>query len=177
MKPQEIRNAVYRGNIVEELKTLNSNPKWHAVLGLRNADKNQKDIEIILRLFSLYEVWKTYEKPMLKYLNRQMNENRDFDADRAKRFKKRFPEVVNLINSNLARPFRPRGVLNSAMLEGVMIALLENDSITADELESRYDILSNDPTFEKYLRGATTDTINVRERIKRAKELLDNASA
>lgn len=172
LKPQEIRNAVYRGQIVEELKLLNDNVKWRSILGLQHADKNQKDVEIILRLFSLFEVWGEYEKPMLRYLNTQMNENKAFTGSRAQRFRRRFPVVVELVADNLVRPFRPRNVINSAMLEGIMVALLEEESITAEQLKSTYNTLAADVTFEKYLRGATTDTLMVRERIKRAKEVL-----
>ncbi len=175
LKPQEIRNAVYRGQIVDELKTLNTDPNWRAILGLSHIDKNQKDVEIILRLFSLFENWKTYEKPMLRHLNHQMDLNRDFNSDRANRFKQRFPEVVELIRNNLQRPFRPRSVINSAMLEGIMIALLENSSIDGPRLKERYHAISVDRGFESFLRGATTDTLIVRERIKRAKEIFSNA--
>ncbi len=177
LKPQEIRNAVYRGKIVDELKSLNDNAKWRMILGIPHADKNQKDVEIILRLFSLFEVWSSYEKPMLGYLNSQMNENKDFSSERAARFKSRFPEVVELIADNLTRPFRPRNVINTAMLEGVMIALLEDGTISAEVLKRRYAKLATDTEFEKFLRGATTDTLIVRERIKRAKDLLRDAQA
>lgn len=172
LKPQEIRNAVYRGKIVDELKALNDNPKWRSILGIQHSDKNQKDVEIILRLFSLFEVWDEYEKPMLRYLNHQMDENRDFTSKRALRFKRRFPAVVELVADSLTRPFRPRNVINSAMLESVMIALLENETITSEELKTRYQKLAANADFERYLRGATTDTLIVRERIKRAKDLL-----
>jgi len=172
LKPQEIRNAVYRGRVSEELKALNEDENWRKILGIVKSDKNQKDVEIVLRLFSLFEVWKNYEKPMLRYLNRQMDENREFSSERAKKFKVRFPEVTKLIATNLNRPFRPRSVINSAMLEGVMVALLEDKGITGDELKKRYAKLQQDPAFEKVLRGATTDTLTVRERIKRAKEVL-----
>ena len=174
LKPQEIRNAVYRGNIVDELKILNDNPKWRKILGINYSDKNQKDVEIILRLFSLFDVWSSYEKPMLRYLNNQMNSNREFSSDRASRFKSRFPKVVDLVADNLTRPFRPRNVINSAMLEGVMIALLEDESITSSQLKTQYTKLAADPNFERYLRGATTDTLIVKERIKRAKEVLSD---
>ena len=103
-----------------------------------------------------------------------MNENREFSTDRAIRFRKRFPAVVELIADNLDRPFRPRNVINSAMLEGVMIALLEDENISGPQLKERYNKLANDPNFEKYLRGPTTDTLIVRERIKRAKEVLSH---
>lgn len=175
LKPQEIRNAVYRGEIVEVLKGLNDNSKWRKILGIKTSDKNQKDVEIILRIFSLFEIHTDYEKPMLRYLNGQMQENRDFSSDRAKRFKSRFPAVIDLVADNLERPFRPRGVINSAMLESVMVALLEDDKIDGPALKFRYRQLSNDPEFEKYLRGATTDTLTVRERIKIAKKVLSNA--
>lgn len=175
LKPQEIRNAVYRGKIVDVLKDLNNNVKWQKILGLKACDKNQKDVEIILRLFALFEIHSSYEKPMLGYLNKQMSLHRDFSDVRAQRFRKRFPEVVELIANNLERPFRPRSVINSAMLEGVMIALLENENITGEILRENYEKLSNNENFIKYLRGATTDTNTVRDRIKIAKEVLSNA--
>jgi Protein of unknown function DUF262 len=174
LKPQEIRNAVFRGKIVDELRALNENPNWRKILGMAHSDKNQKDVEIILRLFALFESWEQYEKPMLKYLNNQMDENREFISDRAKRFKKRFPEVVSLIQENLDRPFRPRSVINSAMLEGSIVALLEDNTVTGEQLKSRYTTLAGDADFDKYLRGPTTDTKIVRERIKRAKKVLCN---
>ncbi|WP_249696389.1 DUF262 domain-containing protein [Stappia sp. WLB 29] len=176
LKPQEIRNAVFRGKITEELKNLNNNQDWWGILGIKKSDKNQKDIEIILRLFSLFEIWSEYEKPMLKYLNDQMSANRDFDSERANRFKNRFPQVVKLVADNLDRPFRPRGVINSAMLEGIMVALLENPQVTGTQIKTRYAALANDSTFNAVLRGATTDTQTVRERIKRAKAVIDNVT-
>jgi hypothetical protein len=175
LKPQEIRNAVYRGEIVDRLKALNENTHWRNILGLPRVDKNQKDVEIVLRLFALFEAWTEYEKPMLRYLNSQMNDNRRFDSDRAKRFQERFPKVAELVSKGLMRPFRPRGVINAAMLEAVMVALLENENITAEQLTKNYALLSNDEGFSNYLRGATTDTLIVRERIKRAKDILAHA--
>lgn len=177
LKPQEIRNAVYRGRIREDLHRLNENSEWRKILGITNADKNQKDIEIILRLFSLFQYWEKYEKPMLQHLNRQMDDNREFNSARAIEFKTRFPLVVSLVYHNLTRPFRPRSVINSAMLEGVMVALLENETVTASQLKNAYTALFSDPTFEKYLRGATTDTIMVRERIRRAKKVISDAQS
>ena len=174
LKPQEIRNAVYRGEIVKQLKALNDNPKWRKILGIQQEDKNQKDIEIILRLFSLFEAWEKYEKPMLGYLNRQMQDNRDFCDERAKRFKKRFQDAVELLCDTIPRPFRPRGVINVAMLDGVMIAVLEDESIGSDKLKAGYAMVAADPEFKKYSGGATTDTQMVRERIRRAKGILSN---
>lgn len=90
MKAQEIRNAVYRGEIVNQLASLNMVESWQKILGLKRPDTGQKDVELILRLFSLFNNWETYESPMLTFLNDQMGRNRAFESERATKFKKRF---------------------------------------------------------------------------------------
>ena len=53
LKAQEIRNCVFHGQIVEELRELNMHKSWRMILGKPNPDKFQKDIELILRVFSV----------------------------------------------------------------------------------------------------------------------------
>jgi hypothetical protein len=172
LKPQEIRNAVYRGQIVDELRELNETPGWRQLLGITKPDKNQKDIELILRLFSLFDRWEEYEKPMLGWLNRIMSEERSFDSLRAKRFRKRFPEVVTLVNESIDKPFRPKRVINAAVLEGVMITLLEHPELGPDVLTDRYDELLDNDDFLATIRGATTDTLMLKDRLIAAENVL-----
>ncbi|TJZ92496.1 DUF262 domain-containing protein [Paracoccus gahaiensis] len=175
LKPQEIRNAVYRGKITDELRALNEDAAWRKILGINRPDKNQKDVEILLRLFSLFENWPNYEKPMLRHLNSQMEQNKGFASERAKAFKKRFPLVTVLVAENINRPFRPKGVINSALLEGVMVALLEEKKPDAERLVKGYKALINDEKFTTLIRGATTDTLTVKDRIARAKKAFEDA--
>lgn len=175
LKPQEIRNAVYRGNIVESLQKLNALPAWQAILGLRQPDKNQKDVELVLRLFSLFEVWEHYEKPMLRYLNQSMDANRNFDTERAHRFETEFVRAACLVAETLKEPFRPKRVINAAVLEAVMVTLLEHD-IGTDALKRNYPKLIADADFEERIYGATTDQIVLKARISRAKEILLNGT-
>jgi hypothetical protein len=175
LKPQEIRNAVYRGKIVDSMKALNLTPGWHKILGITKADKNQKDVELVLRLFALFEVWAQYEKPMLRYLNTQMDLNRKFDSDRAQRFTERFPVAVNTVNAALASPFRPKGVINAAVLEAVMVTLLEHPEITAEQLKERYNALVDDVFLADFVSRATTDTAVLRARLEAARNILTNA--
>lgn len=172
LKPQEIRNAVYRGPIVEKLSELNSLEEWQRILGLKKPDKNQKDVELVLRLFSLFEVWQSYEKPMLRHLNRFMSENRLFDTERAQRFETSFKRTVKLVDAALNRPFRPKGVINSAVLEAVMICVLENVNITIEELQKGYDALFLDDEFTTNITGGTTDTLVLTKRIETSKKYL-----
>jgi hypothetical protein len=151
---------------------LNGTAGWRKILGLLRPDRNQKDVELILRLFALFQVWEQYEKPMLRYLNKKMDQERDFSSDRAIMFEKRFPEVVQLVNSALTKPFRPRGVINSAVLESVMVTLLENDAVTADQLKERYSTLLGNKEFMDATTGGTTDTLVLRNRLALAHKIL-----
>ena len=172
LRPQEIRNAVYRGKIVSVLQDLNEDVDWQAILGLKAPDRGQKDVELILRLFGLFEDWESYEKPMLRYLNNVMSENRGFDTAKADRFRERFPEVTELVNENLEKPFRPKRVINSAVLEAVMVTLLENSDITGRQLAKNYPKLMRDLEFVDSITGGTTDTAVLRRRINIAQNIL-----
>jgi hypothetical protein len=176
LKPQEIRNAVYRGKIVNELKELNQNQDWQRILGLNKPDKNQKDVELVLRLFALFNNWEKYEKPMLTYLNNFMDRNRNFDSDNAKIFKERFVKAVSLVGSALERPFRPKKVLNASVLESVMIAVLEDDTINQEELQAKYPNLFLDSEFTQNISGGTTDSAVLHKRIRTAKRILANVA-
>jgi uncharacterized protein with ParB-like and HNH nuclease domain len=177
LKPQEIRNAVYRGQVVTELNNLNKIESWRSILGLRKPDKNQKDVELILRLFSLFRTWKSYEKPMLKYLNHSMDQNRNFDDKRAIEFIEKFPAAVKLVNLTLTKPFRPRGVINSAVLEAVMVSILESDSMSAKQLANGYNKLLSNDEFLNSITGGTTDTGVLTKRIAIAKDVFGNEPA
>jgi uncharacterized protein with ParB-like and HNH nuclease domain len=175
LKPQEIRNAVYRGKIVDKLRELNAIKEWQRILGLSKPDKNQKDVELVLRLFSLFQQWEKYEKPMLRYLNKQMDSNRDFDSKRAEDFEKSFQRAVKLVDKTFERPFRPKRVLNSAVLEAVMISVLETEDITSKQLEKNYPKLFLNEDFSKNITGGTTDTTVLTKRIEVCKAILQNA--
>lgn len=172
LKAQEIRNAVYRGEIVEKLRELNSNSDWREILGIRRTDKNQKDVEMILRLFALFECWSDYEKPMLKYLNKKMDENKSFDSERAIRFIEQFNSSVNKVTRTIQRPFRPKGVINVSVLEAVLVTLMENPNVDTDVINARYERLLNHEDFKELISGSTADTLILKKRLTLAKEIL-----
>ncbi|ELW85322.1 MULTISPECIES: DUF262 domain-containing protein [Acinetobacter] len=172
LKPQEIRNAVYRGNIVSVLQNLNLNPDWLKILGFKKPHKNQKDIEIILRLFGLFNNWSSYERPMIKFLNLTMKNNRSFDSPKAKLFVDRFPKVCRVIVNNIINPFRPKGVINTAILEAVFVALLEQDNIDDSYLLTKYENLLKIEEFMNNTVGPTADNAVLKARIEAAKKIL-----
>ncbi|HEJ0403691.1 DUF262 domain-containing protein [Serratia marcescens] len=170
LKPQEIRNAVYRGPIVDILRELNSDPNWKIVLGLKGDDKSQRDVEFLLRVFSLYNSWEKYEKPMVRFLNVAMYEHREFISDKAIRFKARFPIVVKAIAENIKSPFRPRSVLNMAAMDSVMVALLENEEFSVEKLAGNYNSLFENEKFMDTISISTADVSVLQERFNLARE-------
>jgi hypothetical protein len=173
LKPQEIRNCVYRGEIVPALRRLNEDKNWRKILGKPDPDKYQKDVELVLRLFSLFQNWKNYEKPMKDYLNNFMNKQKNFSSSQAKKFTKAFPEACAYVVEELGpKPFSTRGPLNTSILDAVMCVILENINRDIKNLPGRYKTLLENDDFESKIRGATTDTAAVRDRIALAEEVL-----
>jgi hypothetical protein len=75
------------------------------------------------------------------------------------------------------KPFRPRGVINSAVLEAVMVSLLENKNISSGELPNKYAALLGDKDFLESITGGTTDTLVLKHRLGIARRILGNVKA
>ncbi|MDA7792454.1 hypothetical protein N8979_01430 [bacterium] len=176
MKPQEIRNAIYRGAIVSALRELNDNIRWREMLGTKKPDKSERDVELVLRVFSLYHTWQKYEGPMLRHLNRTQDENRAFDSDRAKAFSQRFSQAVQLLSDAVTRPFQPVFRVNTAVLDSVMVTVIENVGLTLEQIKTNYPSLIEDETFQQCIVGGTADKSKVILRHERAKEILTNGT-
>jgi Protein of unknown function DUF262 len=173
LKPQEIRNCVFRGPIVGKLRALNRDENWRKLLGKDVSDRFQRDVELVLRLFSLFEDWEKYEKPMKEYLNKSMRQNTQFVSPKARKFQKLFPKACEAVVKALgAKPFHVRGPLNSSVLDATMCAVLEaHGNLPADFKEQFYK-LNADEDFQEKIRVSTTDTVTVRNRIRIAKKYL-----
>lgn len=173
LKPQEIRNCVFRGELVEILGKLNKTPAWRKIIGKKNLDKHQKDVELLLRIFALFEDWRKYEKPMKEFLNKAMKTNRFGDTDKIRRFKEIFPSTCERIIKELGeKPFHVRGPLNSSALDSVMCILLERYQTTPDDLEDRYSRLMKDGTFQETTYYGTSDESVLKRRFQTVEDYL-----
>ena len=173
LKPQEIRNCVYRGEIVSTLRALNLNPNWRKILGKTTTDRYQRDVELVLRLFSLFQDWTEYQNPMKEFLNNSMRHNTSFVSAKAKRFLTVFPDACETLVKSLGdRPFHVRGPLNSAVLDAVMVAVLENGGKVGPKFKEHFRNLIGSKEFEQKVRVSTTNTITVRDRIRLAKKIV-----
>lgn len=173
LKPQEIRNCVFRGGLVSLLRDLNKDSNWRQILGKKTLAKHQKDVELLLRTFSLCQTWSKYEKPMKEYLNRAMDDNRSGTSQRVKWFSERFARATELVVSKLGpKPFHIRGPLNSSALDSVLCTIIENlDKVPAD-LVDRFSKLIKDDDFKKSTFSGTSDVTVLQARFEAAHKYL-----
>ena len=171
LKPQEIRNCVFRGQLVDVLGELNENKDWRRILGKQSLDKHQKDVELILRVLGLTRDWKDYEKPMKEFLNRTMRSHRNFDTDKAIKFRTLFPQVCEFVVNELGdKPFHVRGPLNSSVLDSVLVSLIELGGKWPDDFKSKFQNLVTNQVYEETTYYGTSDEKVLRQRFELAKK-------
>ncbi len=166
LRPQEIRNVVFRGDFNKSLKKANEDANWRLIVGKSYIDKHQKDIELLLRVFSLITI--PYEKPMKEHLNRAMAIHQHGRKKEAKRFHRLLPQLTSTIISELGeKPFHLRGPLNVSALDSVMSVLFQEfERLDLGTLKSRYEQLMKDTEFIETTSINTTDGKTVLERLK-----------
>lgn len=166
LSPQEIRNTVYRGKIVELLHDANEDPDWREIIGKPDFDKRDRDTEMVLRLLGLFCAGQNYEAPMKRFLNDTMSDNRKTQSSRAKRFFEVFPGICEYIVEELGqKPFAPKGPLNIAVLDAIFIAIASRWSAKPKNLEAKVNSLIKDLKFLDLYSSRTADTDVVRRRL------------
>lgn len=170
---QEIRNCVFRGDIVSILRKLNTDSNWRKIIGKKNFDKHQKDVELVLRILALFQNTVNYEKPMKKFLNDNMQINRKGNTLKINKFIQLFPKATKKVIETLGeKPFHIRGPLNASVLDAVFTVAIESiDSIDKNFAE-HYQSLVKDDAFLKHTQLGTTDTLSVKGRYNYAKKQL-----
>lgn len=167
LRPQEIRNCVFSGGIVHELRNLNRLPEWRKVIGRPKPEKHQRDVEIILRVFAFFVDGKAYEKPMKSFLNDAMSSNRTAKTKAFKKFIKSFKTLTTeLLNQVGERPFHVRGPINLAALDAVYTVLLPKSSKLPKNLKKKILGLYKDKKFKENIFFNTSDSVTVRERLR-----------
>ena len=173
LSAQEIRNCVFRGHFADLLQKLNEDKNWRIILGRPHFDKRQRDVELILRIFSLTGNWKEYENPMKEFLNINMKRNRQGSSARVESFVALFPRVTEFLVDKLNdKPFHLRGPLNASALDSVMSIIMEHFDDAPSDIAQRYAYLLHDDRFDATTYVGTSDTLTVRKRFEIARKYL-----
>jgi hypothetical protein len=167
LQPQEIRVALYHGPFDGLLNQLNENDDWRLLFG--RVHSRRRDLELILRFLALYFSGEHYQKPMVLFLNDFMGGNRYLERYPADEISKLFERTVSLINRHIGnKAFKPRGALNAAILDSVMVGVARNLSqgqVDSGRLLEQYRRLLADESYQHATETATTDEENVQRRL------------
>lgn len=174
LRAQEIRNVVFRGEFNKSLREANGEENWRKIIGRPYLDKHQRDVEFLLRVFSLVGNYGDYEKPMKEFLNKAMEGNRRGKSKKVTSFFDVFPKVTKMVVEQLgSKPFHIWGPLNISVLDSVMSTLIENyKRIDEEDLKDNYGGLIKDGAFEESTRFNTTDAKTVLARFSIVKDYL-----
>lgn len=166
LRAQEIRNCVFRGDMIENLRELNKLESWRLILGKSEADKYQKDIELILRVFSLSKFGGIkYESPMKEHLNKAMAEHKNADTSGWSSFKQNFPKVCQYIVNTLGeKPFHVRGPLNVSVMDSIMSNLINREEYPSENFETNFKNLVSNEQYFLATQKSTSHTNVVEER-------------
>jgi hypothetical protein len=174
LQPQEVRSALYSGELADLIRQLNENEDWRAIFG--PPSPRFKDHELIVRFFALLYYGDQYKRPMKVFLNRYMATNRDLERQSAGQLKSIFEKTVSAFREAKGdRVFRVPRNLNAAVFDAAMTGLARRlndiDEVTDYEgLADAYDSLVADDDFLAAVERATADEESVRTRLGKATE-------
>ncbi len=168
---QEVRNCVYHGEFNDMLKDVNNYRNWRLILGKENIDSRQKDVELILRFFSMFKV-EEYTAPLKEHLTKYMMQYRNdtaFIKQRSEMFKLTCDKIVQYLGK---KPFHIKAGVNTAVLETIMVAFYKNNDLISDDITSKYQKLLNDPKYLEFISGPITNESWVTGRFNKAQAIL-----
>lgn len=167
LKPQEIRNCVFHGPIVDALNELNSNKDWRIIIGKKNLDKHQRDVEMVLRIFAMFENWERYEKPMKEFLNKVMQTHLSANTPKFRAFKSAFGAVCAEVVKHMGeKPFHVRGPINLAAMDSVLSNAMRKPKIDFVKFSAGYQKLLARKDFQDAIFFNTSDATTVRFRMQ-----------
>ena len=194
LKPQEIRNCVYHGELNNALMEMNSNIYWRKLWGSEASDSRMTDVEFILRFIALDHLLQTDTKlkqiSLKKELNSFMENSKSISASEIEQLKTFFNNVVTqiwtLLGScafrNLKKAVASDGsvafasAIHPAIFDAIMLAMAEalrkNKSLVSESVAvSRYIATLQDKEFLSCISQRTTNTDKITTRVDIAKRI------
>lgn len=172
LSQQEIRRSIYYGSIVNFLEEINKTHKWREILHKDEPDLRMRDVEMILRFFSLSEHWKDYDDSMKDFINGYMSINRNLNKNKELELTKKFNSVIEKIYNDIGKQkaFRIKNGINVAVFDSVMVAIAVLDTKVKNNIKESYEKLVSNEAYLAHVSQATTNKTAVLGRIKMAIE-------
>lgn len=179
MHPQEIRANLYYSEFYKLIYELNKDQRWRQILGTVNRDEKLRDIELLLRAFSMLCYAEEYKPSMTRFLNKFSRYAKDkFSAADIEFLKYLFDKFLSSLADVPVSMFKLSGRFSIAVFESTLYGscrpLWDGRKLTSSPnvtviLESKIDVLLNH--LRPSLQEGTTKQGNIESRLKFAAEL------
>ena len=178
--PQEIRSAIYHGDLIDTIKELNENRAWRNIVG--SPSRRLKDQEMILRFMAMYYNGSGYSSPMTEFLNKFAQSHRNPGGDWIRETSELFQHTVECFSQAKGkRAFRGvRGrVVNAAIFDSMSVGLARRSAHeTAPDIEAiqaAHDRLFGIEDYLNAVTSGTSDERSVATRLKIAEAVFADA--
>lgn len=170
---QEMRLALYHGQLIERIKVLNAFEPWRKIFG--KVHTRLKDQELILRFFALYESANTYERPLSEFLSKYAGRNRNPKKEHLDKLSDLFKRSVEIFLSSLhGKPFRLTKTLNVAVYDSCMVGMARRvvsnpgKEPERNAVQHAYQLLFKDGDYIEAVSRSTADDAFVKRRVEKA---------
>lgn len=187
LKPQELRNCLYRGSLNETLKEIVKDKNILSIMNLNAPHKRMDDIELVLRYIAISENYnktkgtlENYNGVMKSFLNDYMHKNQNMSEKKLEEIKNKviltMEKVFNIFGKKAFRKFEETSEnistrINLSLMDVIMISF-ENYSIE-DLLRNKDNIIDlykniavTNKDFISAITTGTSSKSNIEARIK-----------
>ncbi len=187
LKPQELRNCLYRGSLNETLKEIVKDKNILSIMNLNAPHKRMDDIELVLRYIAISENYnkikgtlENYNGAMKSFLNDYMYKNQNISEKKLEEIKNKviltMEKVFNIFGKKAFRKFEETSEnistrINLSLMDVIMISF-ENYSIE-DLLRNKDNIIDlykniavTNKDFISAITTGTSSKSNIEARIK-----------
>jgi uncharacterized protein with ParB-like and HNH nuclease domain len=167
LTPQEIRTAIYYGGFNDMIHSLNLYKDWREMFGPISV--RLKDKELILRFLASFYNAAHYSKPMVEFLNKYNKKNRNPNQQFIEESSELFKNTITFLKESVGKSaFRPEGVLNVSVFEGVTVGLariIQTKGLPdGQKFKLANQNLLKDTDFLKSVNSGTSDDAVFKER-------------
>lgn len=192
LNAQEIRNSAFTGELNDKILELSELKVFHRMLGVKSKAKSRiyqemKDTELVLRFFSLKDVWEKYAGNLKRVMDIYLDTNKDIKKPEVKELERIFMETLEKVeiifgSDGSFRRWLPsnnkwKQQVSAPLFDAQMFAcynknkakLFENKSQILNDFK---DLFTHDPTFISAIESSTANPDRFHYRVNKLNSII-----
>jgi Protein of unknown function DUF262 len=178
LKPQELRNSLYRGKLNDLIRELSENEVFKRVRGVKDVDKRMQDCEMVLRFFAFNFEPEQYRGYLSKFLDEYLKKGQRFNEEKLGQHRSIFERVIQDVEYVFGEhSFRRyddetqnwEKLINKSIYDVVMLyfAKLDSQEIkdNKENIIEAFKGICRDPSFNEAIASATSGLGRVQTRL------------